>query len=78
MPDENSTQVWTAQTSQNDQSTTNQSWDDFVLELNQDGWLWEITSWDNDNGIELDLWDKADDSEWNNSDDDFTIEFNNP
>ena len=78
MPDENSTQVWTAQTSQNDQSTTNQSWDDFVLELNQDGWLWEITSWDNDNGIELDLWDKADDSEWNNSDGDFTIEFNNP
>jgi len=78
MPDENSTQVWTAQTPQNDQSTTNQSWDDFVLELNQDGWLWETTSWDNDNGIELDLWDKADDSEWNNSDDDFTIEFNNP
>lgn len=78
MPDENSTQVWTAQTPQNNQSTTNQSWDDFVLELNQNDWSWETISWDNDNGIELDLWDKADDSEWNNSDDDFTIEFNNP
>lgn len=41
MPDENSTPVWTAQTPQDNQATTNQTWDDFVLDF----WEWSNTDW---------------------------------
>lgn len=41
MPDENSTPVWTAQTSQNNQAITNQTWDDFVLDF----WEWSNRDW---------------------------------
>ena len=36
MTDENSTTVWTTQTSQNDQGATSQSWNDFVLDFGDD------------------------------------------
>ena len=38
MPDENTNPVWTAQTSQNNQTATSQPWDDFILDF---GDLWD-------------------------------------
>lgn len=40
MPDESTNPVWTAQTPQDNQSVTNQTWDDFVLDF---GGTWDST-----------------------------------
>ncbi len=44
MPDENTTPIWANQSSQNDQATTNQTWDDFVLDFGEGENNVEITS----------------------------------
>lgn len=66
MPDENTNSVWTTQTSQNNQATTKQTWDDFVLDF------WEKESekseWTTD--VEVNLDDKT--NEDNGDGQDFT------
>ena len=68
MPDENTNPVWTTQTSQNDQTTTNSSWDDFVLdfwwnESDESIWTAEVETSsieDNTNWDDEDIQDSGD------------------
>ena len=59
MPDENTNPVWTAQTSQNDQATTNQTWNDFTLDF----WWEEDNNKTESEWIELNLDERN--KEWN-------------
>lgn len=70
MPDENTNPVWTTQTSQNNQTTTNQSWNDFTLDF----W-WEDKNKPESEWVELNL--DATDKEWDlwNSEQDIDLGF---
>lgn len=86
MPDENSSQIWVNQTSQDDQSATNQTWDDFVLDF-WESWDLENTEQSSEEGIQSD-WnseisdssesaeEKTQDNNWDKTDtDDFDLSF---
>ena len=70
MTDENSTTVWTTQTSQNDQGATSQSWNDFVLDFGDDE-LSTVGTWDDiaqdssDAPLFVDKENTQDDSDFN-------------
>ena len=82
MPDESTNPAWTVQTSQNDQTATNQSWNDFVLdfwdlgdndsvtteEVQVDSSLVEEEKADDGLGFDIDLEsDSQDAEEWDDS-----------
>ena len=82
MPDETTNPVWTAQTSQNNQTVTNQSWNDFVLdfwdfgednasnteEVKIDSLSSEEESSDEGLDFDIDLWSDKQDSTENTED----------
>ena len=56
MPDENTNPVGTTQTSQNDQATTNQTWNDFVIDFwEKENKTEEMSEWVETSDINLDV-----------------------
>lgn len=90
MPDENTNPVGVTQTSQNDQATTNQSWDDFVLDFWVGNKNEETSEWVEISGVvldetnnegeswssssEIDLWFANDTHEWDSQENNINIQ----